>query len=220
MSGTIRKISFAQLRQLIRRRWPQALYSPVDLPDQLFFTRIAGLDALFPGGGIPYGQLIEITGGVSSGKTSLLFRMLAGVAATGIVGYVDFGDSFFPSAVIAGGVEAEKLLVVKPDCIATGIRTAELLFKQKVARCVVLDLVGVVGKVATSMTLLHRLRQHTVRAGGLGIFLTEGNSQLIPASMVSLRLEVRRRELSLLEIIVTKSRISKEGRRSEVRVDI
>jgi len=184
-----------------------------------FSTGLPELDALFPLRGIPYGQLIEITGGVSSGKTSLLLKLLAHLTRTGVAAYIDFSSTFFPSAAAVSGVDLTRLLVVKPDSrptdrVKTGLRTAELLLRNQTVNVIVFDLVG--EKQVLPIVLLHRLRLKTVRARALTIFLTENNSEIIPSSMASLRLEVLRSGSDRLKVHLTKSRICREGTQAEV----
>lgn len=205
----IDNLSRAELKKLLSDRWPEALCNRSDQPELIFRTSIPALDALFPSGGIPYGQLVEITGDSSSGKTHLLFTILAALTENGAVAYVDFGNSFFPAGAAACGVDVSRLAVVKPGDLPGGMRAAELLLQRRMVGSVVCDLVGRTGPLAPA--LLHRLRTRTVRAKALVIFLTENNSHIIPSSMVSLRLEVRKKDRSHVEVIVAKSRISPEG---------
>ncbi|MCP4685782.1 MAG: hypothetical protein GY867_10110 [bacterium] len=214
----------AGLREAISRKWPEALRSltPASLAERqglVFETGLPEVDALFPLHGIPYGQLIEITGGVSSGKTSFLFRLLAVWSAERTVAYVDFDNAFFPDAAVCAGIDLSRLLVVRPepkadDPIKPGIRTAELLLGKKNSDIIVFDLVG--RRTPLPLGLLHRLRLKTVRARGMVIFLTNKNTGIVPSSMASLRLEISRRDHDRLEIAVTKSRLSAEGARVEV----
>ncbi len=199
----------------IRQKWPEAIRSLTDRDDLFFATGLAELDSLFASGrGLPYGQLIEIRGGVSSGKTSLLFTLLAGAASRPRrIAYVDFNNAFFPDATGASGIDLSRLLLIKPsnlcrqasrsdgtapresigpgrptprhrasrsdgiDDIKDGIRTAELLFRDRHADIIVFDLVG--RHTPLPIGLLHRLRLKTVRAKGLVIFLTQTDSRQI-----------------------------------------
>ena len=214
----------AGLREAISRKWPGSLrpLTPASLADRqglVFETGFPQLDALFPLRGIPYGQLIEITGGVSSGKTSFLFRLLAAWSRERTVAYVDFDNSFFPDAAAFAGIDLSRLLVVKPepkadDPVKPGVRTAELLLGKKNSDIIVFDLVD--RRTPLPIGLLHRLRLKTVRARGMVIFLTRHNTNIVPSSMASLRLEISRRDHDNLEIAVTKSRLSAEGARVEV----
>ena len=208
------------LKEAITRKWPEALGPIAEVQHRVFDTGCDSLDALFPSGGIPYGQLIEITGGVSSGKTGFLFRLLARWCKDNTVAYVDVTDSFFPDAAASAGVDLTRLLVVKPsggaaDRLQSSLRTAELLLVEGRVTIVLFDLVGRHAAGRLPLPLLHRLRLKTVRAKGLVVFLTQENSYVIPASMVSLRLTVCRSSSDTLSITVSKSRISVEGTRVE-----
>src|SRR5690242_7859846 len=58
------------------------------------------------GGGFPRGQLSEIVGPHSSGRTSLLWQLLASATARGeLVALVDALDRFDPAAAAAAGID-------------------------------------------------------------------------------------------------------------------
>lgn len=244
------KTAVARLRQKITQKWPEALGLASGKRELVFKTGLPRLDLLFRSGnrsgGIPCGQLIEITGGASSGKTSLLFFMLARWSQNRTIAYIDFGNSFFPDAAISAGIDLSHLLVIKPGNTTrgsgtggsttggsgisgnavcsnaiSGIRSGEILLRERRADILVFDLIGQRPsrtEVALPVNLLHRLRLKTVRAGGLVIFLTQNNSEIIPSSMTSLRLETKRigQNENNLEITIRKSRICAEGARLEV----
>jgi len=214
-------LSLARLRDAITRKWPEALRSLTDNREMVFNTGLLELDKLFPLGGIPYGQLVEITGSVSSGKTSLLFALLGHLTKGKTAAYLDFSNTFFPDAAVSSGIDLNRLVVVKPDGhstdnLITGIRTAELILRAQRADIIVFDLVG--QRTMLPISLLHRLRLKTVKAKALTIFLTQNNSQIIPTSMMSLCMEVKRSDRGGLGITVTRSRISVEGIRVEVHL--
>ena len=232
-------VNSCQITHALRQKWPEAIRSLTDQSDRFFATGQVELDAFFPSGrGIPYGQLIEITGGMSSGKTSLLFSLLAANITTGhTAAYVDFGNSFFPDAADATGLDLSRLLVIKPttgapppgvgldsaptinggppDQIKSGLRSGELLLRDRHADIIVFDLVR--HRTSLPIGLLHRLRLKTVRTKGLVIFLTQ-TARIIPASMTSLRFEVQRSNdhPHHLLITVTKSRLCAEGLQCQV----
>jgi len=206
-----------QIKKLLARKWPEAVAKTTDSAGAIVRTGLEAFDRLFPQHGLPYGQLIEITGGESCGKTSLLFKILAAFTQSGPVAYVDFGGCLFPAAAASSGVDIERLVVVTPENIPTGLRLAEQILGERLARAVVLDLVGQTGEL--SQTLLHRLRQQTNRSGATILFLTENNRGLLSASTVSLRLEVKHRGGRDFTVTVTKSRLSREGVRAEVHLD-
>jgi hypothetical protein len=210
------------LKKLLADRWPEAAADTERRADRIFHTGLADFDRLFPLGGLPYGQLIEISGEASSGKTGFLIAVLAGLrraypgARPERIAYIDFGSTFFPQAAAAGGITMDRLVVVRPDDLARGVRAAEQLLDKRAAGCLVFDLVGQTRPLPIS--LMHRLRARTVRARGVIFFLTEGNSGLIPLSMASLRLEVVRRDDDVLNVTTIKSRISPPGAHLEVKL--
>jgi recombination protein RecA len=214
----VRQYSCAELKQALTERWPESLCQPLDSTDLIFSTGLPELDRLFPSGGIPYGQMIEITGEGSSGKTSLLILMLAAITRDkGTVAYVDYTRSFFPTAAVAGGIDLERLLVVTAQEPIEGLRTAELLLNHHLIRCAAFDLVGITTPLP--FTLIHRLRTKTTRARALVIFLTDCHTTLLPTSSVSLRLEIHRRNVNTLSVTVAKSRLCHEGTTTEVIIN-
>ena len=223
------KNSPGTVRQTLREKWPEATSSFHDRHDLYFATGLPQLDRIFPKAcGLPCGQLIEITGGLSSGKTSLLYRLLAAASANGrAIVYVDFDNAFFPDTAPGSTLQLSQLLVVQPadddtapDPLRAGLRTAELLLRDRRANIIVFDLIG--WHTPLPLGLLHRLRLKTVRAKGLVIFLTQKTkADIIPSSMAALRLEVRRADQTdpnHLNITVTKSRLCAEGIQMEVRL--
>jgi len=206
--------SYDELRELVKKKWPESLSAASERSDRVFATGMDAFDSLFPGKGIPLGQLVEITGSLSSGKTSFLFRILAALTKKQIAAYLDFSNSFFPSAAESSGIDLSRILIVKSNDIREGLRAAELILRHEIASCIVFDLVKSRGILPLAM--MHRLRQKTLKAGSIIIFLTENNSEIIPTSMIALRIEIERIGSTRLVATVTKSRISKKGFRVEL----
>jgi hypothetical protein len=76
-------------------------------------TRIPPLDAALDGG-VPRGQLSELIGPRSSGRTSLLLRLLAEATRRGeLVALIDALDTFDPASASAAGVALERLLWIR-----------------------------------------------------------------------------------------------------------
>jgi recombination protein RecA len=74
---------------------------------------ISPLDARL-GGGFPRGQLSELVGPRSSGRTSLLLHMMAAATARGeLVALVDALDMFDVTSAVAAGVDCERLLWIR-----------------------------------------------------------------------------------------------------------
>src|SRR2546425_9887187 len=87
---------------------------PGSEPDRdLSPTNIAALDAQL-GGGIPRGQISELVGPRSSGRTSLLLQLIAEATGRGeLVGLVDALDMLDVESATAAGVDLSRLLWVR-----------------------------------------------------------------------------------------------------------
>ena len=74
---------------------------------------VSALDARL-GGGFPRGQLSEVVGPRSSGRTSLLLQTMAAATARGeLVALVDALDMFDPPSAAAAGVDLDRLLWIR-----------------------------------------------------------------------------------------------------------
>lgn len=81
-------------------------------------TGISGLDSRLLGG-FPRGQLSELIGPRSSGRTSLMLRLLAAATARGeLVALVDALDAFDVESAAAAGVDLERLLWIRGFVVA------------------------------------------------------------------------------------------------------
>jgi len=203
-----------RIQELVSRHWPEAVNVGEIGHSESFLVSTPVLRSLFSDAGIPAGQLLEITGGISSGKTSVLLQLLAGISQRTAILYVDFGRTFFPPAAAAAGIEMKKMLLLQPESLAMGMRTAELFLQQGKVQCVVFDLVGRGEKV--SPILLHRLRQLVLKNKAIALFLTEDISRTLPASLIALQLTISRSGNDAIEIVTTKSRLTCEGTKAEL----
>ena len=76
-------------------------------------SAISALDARL-GGGFPRGQLSELVGPRSSGRTSLLLQLMAAATGRGeLVALVDALDMFDVESAVAAGVDLERLLWIR-----------------------------------------------------------------------------------------------------------
>jgi hypothetical protein len=76
-------------------------------------SAIATLDARL-GGGVPRGQLSELVGPRSSGRTSLVLQIIAAATGRGeLVALVDTLDMFDPESAAAAGVDLPRLLWIR-----------------------------------------------------------------------------------------------------------
>lgn len=109
-------------------------------------TRLPGLDNLL-GGGLPRGRLIEIAGPSSSGKTSLLFNLLAETTARGeLAAYIDAFDAFDPRGAEDAGMDLRHLLWVRlrgltpAEAVARAMKAADIAARSGGFGLIVLDL--------------------------------------------------------------------------------
>lgn len=87
--------------------------SPVQGDDEVAATGVAAIDEAL-GGGLCRGQVSEIVGARSSGRTSVMCRALAEATARGeLTALVDPCDRFDPASAAAAGVELSRLLWVR-----------------------------------------------------------------------------------------------------------
>lgn len=113
-------------------------------------TGIERLDEIL-GGGLPRGELAEMVGSISSGKTSLLLSVLAQTAAGGeVAAYIDAFNALDPAFAESAGVDLKRLLWVRcdgpaPQRIARALKAADVLVRSKGFAVVVLDLENVDG---------------------------------------------------------------------------
>ncbi|GEM_PF-3069688 len=203
-----------QIQELVSQRYPEAISVGEIGQGEGFPVNTPTLRSLFSDALIPAGQLLEITGSISSGKTTVLLQLLEGISQQTPVLYVDFGRTFFPPAAATAGIAMDKILLLQPKSLVSGVRTAEVLLQQGKARCVVFDMVGQDGKV--SPILLHRLRQLVLKKKAVALFLTEDISRTLPASLIALQLTVSRSGNDAIEIVTTKSRLTREGTKVEL----
>jgi RecA/RadA recombinase len=85
------------------------------------------LDELL-GGGIPRGQVVEISGAPSSGKATLAFAVcLRTLEAGQAAAWIDVGGGFCPVAAAEAGTPLERLLVVRLAQASSALRAAHIL---------------------------------------------------------------------------------------------
>ncbi|HEX9671023.1 MAG TPA: hypothetical protein VGC93_16250 [Thermoanaerobaculia bacterium] len=105
--------------ELVRARREAGEASP--LP-----TAVPALDRLL-GGGLPRGRLVELLGGKSGGRFSLVLAALAAATAAGeAAALVDLGDQLDPQAAAAAGVDLPRLLWLRPERTADALAAAEM----------------------------------------------------------------------------------------------
>jgi hypothetical protein len=114
-----------------------------DIPPETLSTGIGDLDGVIEG--CPRGRITEITGTVSSGRTTLMHAILAeGTRIGEVCAVVDACDSFDPASAAAAGVQLNQLLLIRCRGDADhALRSADLLLHSGGFGVVALDLCDV-----------------------------------------------------------------------------
>lgn len=95
------------------------------------------------GGGFPAGCLSEVSGPVSSGRTSLAFGLLAKLTRSGAhVAWVDLADAFDPPSAEAAGVVLDRVLWVRAPRTLAALRCTERILETEGFALALLDLTG------------------------------------------------------------------------------
>jgi recombination protein RecA len=111
-------------------------------------TGVEEIDSLT--GGMPRGAITELFGPASSGRTSLMFSMLAyATAHEETCALVDTNDAFAPTAAAAAGIDFDRLLWVRcGGNLEHAFKATDLLLHAGGFGLVILDLGDVPGKDA------------------------------------------------------------------------
>jgi RecA/RadA recombinase len=150
---------------------------------------IAELDALLGSAGIPKGQLTELFGARSSGKTTLAFAILAACTRAGGIGaYVDPTGAFFAPAAAGAGIDMRRLIVVRPRSAAAARRAIDALVRGGACGVVALDCSESPGALQTHHCA--RLAAQAEKTATALVIITDGGAQAV-ASFASLRLRAR-----------------------------
>lgn len=175
-----------------------------------FATGIAALDALL-GGGLPRGRLCEITGPLSSGRTSLGLALLAAVTRSGeIAAVVDAADAFDPASAAAAGVALERVLWARAQQPHEALRCAERLLDARGFGVVVVDLFGVEERTprpaasraaprrvaALSSPAFWKRLSHSAHASGTALLLSAPHAQAGPFAALTLEASAVRAHFS------------------------
>jgi recombination protein RecA len=101
------------------------------------------LDLALGVGGLPRGRIVEIFGPESSGKTTLVYHVIAEAQRRGgICAFVDAEHSMDPSYAKKIGVDIDQLLVSQPDTGEQALEITELLIRSGALDVVSIDSVA------------------------------------------------------------------------------
>ncbi len=106
-------------------------------------TGSLGLDIALGVGGIPRGRIVEIFGPESSGKTTLVYHLIAQAQRLGgKAAFIDAEHAMDPSYAKAIGVDVDDLLVSQPDYGEQALEIAEMLVRSGALDLVAIDSVA------------------------------------------------------------------------------
>ncbi len=106
-------------------------------------TGALSLDLALGIGGVPRGRIVEVYGPESSGKTTLVYHVLAQAQALGgVCAFIDAEHAMDPSYARRIGVDVEELLLCQPDYGEQGLEVADLLVRSGAVDVVAIDSVA------------------------------------------------------------------------------
>ncbi len=141
----------ASLEDLLRARRLQADAPPLRGEDRRLAplpTGVVAVDALLRGG-FPRGQVSEIHGPASSGRTGLALSLVAHSTRIGaLAAWVDPADGLDPASAAAAGVDLARLLWLRgegrgPRALSAAVAAVATLLGSGLFEGIVLDLAGV-----------------------------------------------------------------------------
>ena len=130
----------AALEELLKTRRLQLEQPPLrgEEPRLRVASGIAPLDNLILG--FPRGQLSEISGKASSGRTGVALSLVARASAAGaLVAWIDPADRFDPASAAACGALLERLLWLRGRPLADSLSAAATLLGAGLFEAIVLD---------------------------------------------------------------------------------
>jgi recombination protein RecA len=106
-------------------------------------TGALSLDLALGVGGVPRGRIVEVFGPESSGKTTLLYHVLANAQKMGgICAFIDAEHAMDPAYAKRIGVDIDELLVSQPDHGEQALEIADLLVRSGAVDIVAIDSVA------------------------------------------------------------------------------
>lgn len=214
MNGTRERNSIiSDLRKLLNERWPNTTLNP-EAPLYENRLNISVLRSFIPNQSLLYGRIIEITGILGSGRTSITSRIIRDISQKERTVYIDTTESFFPPALMNVDVNYDNFLFTQSKDLSRAVLNTELILRKGIAKAVVIDVVDECKMIAPA--LLYRMRLQTINSSGIVIFVTGLNSKVLPSSTVGLKLHVEKKDEEIQRLTVVKSRLCREGMEAEL----
>src|ERR1700751_5883768 len=101
-----------QIESAFQQRYPAVFTRAARTIREVAPTGIDAIDALL-NGGLPVGAISELTGPMSSGRTSIAMAFLAQQTSENVCAWIDSRDTFDPESAAAIGVCLDRLLWVR-----------------------------------------------------------------------------------------------------------
>jgi len=165
-------------------------------------TGSLALDLALGIGGLPRGRIVEVFGPESSGKTTLVYHVIAEAQRRGgICAFIDAEHAMDPTYAKRIGVNIDDLLVSQPDTGEQGLEIAELLIRSGALDVVAVDSVAALTPKAEIAGTLNRTDTICIFTNQLRekIGVMFGNPETTPGGRAlkfysSVRLDIRRIE--------------------------
>lgn len=164
----------ATIESLLRDRHLDRTLTTVGPPpaprtaERLIASGVAGFDTALDGG-MPRGQISELVGPASSGRTALVHRLLERATGQGeLVAVVDVLDQFDPATAAAQGVRLDQLLWVRGEAgpaVTRAIKALNLVVSAGGFGLVVFDAGGVPARALRQLPFTTWLRVQRVLEG-------------------------------------------------------
>jgi hypothetical protein len=193
-------------------------------------TAVTPLDRLL-GGGLPKGELVELTGRRSTGRFAIVISILAAVTSCGeAAALIDVGDHLDPEAAEEAGVDLDRMLWVRGARMKDAAAAAEMLLATGFPLVVIDCGVQIRGKRLPDAAWLRLSRAAESHGGSLLISAPYPITGFTAESSVSIRerkviWKGRGRSPRLLggidgKLVLEKKRHQREGEKQEVRTRI
>jgi hypothetical protein len=177
-----------QVETKLAQRVPAALTFKTKQAPELFSTGMADVDAML-GGGIPRSSITEVSGAVSTGKTSFALSTLATITQLGnACAWVDVNDALSPESAAAAGVDLLRMLWLRMSSerrvkltdkpwsrLEQALRATDLLLQTGGFAAIVLDMSDVLPQHTMRIPLAtwYRFRLAAEHARSALVFLTQ-----------------------------------------------
>jgi recombination protein RecA len=113
------------------------------VPVAAISTGALSLDLALGVGGVPRGRIVEIFGPESSGKTTLVYEIIAQAQKTGgVCAFIDTEHAIDPAYARRIGVDIEEMLVSQPDHGEQALEIADVLIRSGAVDIVAIDSVA------------------------------------------------------------------------------